>query len=71
MGKVAREVEADFEKSELGVASVVATFPGQLTSDGLEPGVEGDGDHENLTEGMKECAEVALAEAVGEGKAQR
>ena len=50
---------------------VVATFPRKTATERLEPRVEGDGDHENLTEGMKECAEVALAEAVGEGKTQR
>ena len=68
MGKVGGEVETDLGRLEWSVLGVVATFPRKTTTEGLEPGVEGDSDHENLTEGMKECAEVALAEAVGEGK---
>ena len=71
MGKVVGEVETDLGKLKRSVLGIVATFPRKTTTEGLEPRVEGDGDHENLTEGMKECAEVALAEAVGEGKTQR
>ena len=71
MGKVGGEVETDLGRFEWSVLGVVATFPRKTATERLEPRVEGDGDHENLTEGMKECAEVALAEAVGEGKAQR
>ena len=54
----------------MGFARIVSPFPLETTSKGLEPGVEGDGDHENLPEGMKECAEVALAETMGESESK-
>lgn len=49
---------------------VVATFPRKTATERLEPGVEGDGDDQELAEGVKDGAEVALAEAVGEGEAK-
>ena len=49
---------------------VVATFPRKTATERLEPRVEGDGDNQKLAEGMEDGAEVALAEAVGEGEAK-
>ena len=70
MGKVAREVETDLGRFEWGVSGVVATFPRKTSTERLEPGVECDSDDQELSEGVEDGAEVALAEAVGEGEAK-
>lgn len=70
MGKVGGEVETDLGRFEWSVLGVVATFPRKTATERLEPGVEGDGDNQKLAEGVKDGAEVALAKAVGEGKAK-
>lgn len=70
MGKVGGEVETDLGRLEWGVLSIVATFPRKTSTERLEPGVEGDGDNQKLAEGVEDGAEVALAEAVGEGEAK-
>jgi len=70
MGKVGGEVEADLRRFEWSVLCVVATFPRKTATERLEPGVEGDGDNQKLAEGVEDGAEVALAEAVGEGEAK-
>ena len=70
MGKVGGEVETDLGRLEWGVSGVVATFPRKTATERLEPGVEGDGDNQKLAEGVENDAEVALAEAAGEGEAK-
>ncbi len=70
MGKVGGEVETDLGRLERSVVGVVATFPRKTATERLEPGVEGDGDDQELAEGVEDGAEVALAEAVGEGEAK-
>jgi hypothetical protein len=70
MGKVGGEVETDLGRLERSVLSVVSTFPRKTSTERLEPGVEGDGDDQELAEGVEDGAEVALAEAVGEGEAK-
>ena len=70
MGKVGGEVETDLGRLEWSVLGVVATFPRKTATERLEPRVEGDGDNQKLAEGVEDGAEVALAEAVGEGEAK-
>ena len=57
------------ERKSLGV-SVVASFPGETSAEGLEPRVECNHDDEELPERVEHGAEVALAESVGYGKSQ-
>jgi hypothetical protein len=52
------------------IVRVVATFPWKTPSERLKPGVQSDGDHKELAEGMKEGAEVALAKTMGQGNAE-
>ena len=70
MGKVGGEVETDLGRLEWGVSGVVATFPRKTSTERLEPRVQCDSDDQKLAEGMEDGAEVALAEAVGEGDAK-
>jgi len=48
----------------------VTAAPGQAAADGLEPGVGGDGQHQDLAQGMEDCANPALTEPVGHGEAE-
>ena len=70
MGKVGGEVETDLGRLEWGVSGVVAAFPRKTSTERLEPGVQCDSDDQELAEGVEYGAEVALAEAVGEGEAK-
>ena len=49
---------------------VVATAPREAATEGLQPGVGGDGDDECLAQGMKDGPEPALAEPMGDGEAE-
>ena len=57
------------ERKSLGV-SVVATFPGETSAEGLEPRVESDGDDQELPHRVEDGTKIALAESVGYGKSQ-
>ena len=70
MGKVGGEVETDLGRLERGVSGVVATFPRKTSTERLEPRVQCDGDNQKLAEVVENDAEVALAEAAGEGEAK-
>ena len=48
----------------------MASPPREAATEGLQPGVGGDGDDECLAERMKDGAEPALAEPVGDGEAE-
>jgi hypothetical protein len=70
MGKVGGEVETDLGRLKWGVSGVVAAFPRKTSTERLEPRVQCDSDDQELAEGVENDAEVALAEAAGEGEAK-
>ncbi len=46
---------------------IMSALPRKSAPQGLEPGVEGDDENQNLTEGVEDGPEVALAKTMSQG----
>ncbi len=49
---------------------VVAAFPWESSAEGLEPGIESNGDDEELPDWVENGTQITLAESVGYGESQ-